>query len=57
VTIRKTDKKRKEGKQHSTGRGVYIAPKLKEFGPVGSLTQAGSMGSSESNPNGPMTMA
>ena len=57
MNIRKLDKKRKEGKQHSAGRGVYIAPKLKEFGPVGTLTQAGSMGSSESNANGPMTMA
>ena len=35
---------------------AYSSPKLKVFGPVGVLTQAGSMGSAESNPNGPMTM-
>ena len=43
-------------KERFANRDAYIAPKLKVFGPVGSLTQAGSMGSSESNPNGPMTM-
>ena len=26
---------------------AYVSPKLKEFGPVGALTQAGSMGGSE----------
>ena len=43
-------------KATSTSRVAYSAPKLKEFGSVGVLTQAGSMGSSESSPNGPMTM-
>ena len=47
----------KECKEHSDNRGAYIAPKLKVFGPVGSLTQAGSRSSPESHPNGKMTMA
>ena len=34
----------KECKEHSDNRGAYIAPKLKVFGPVGTLTQAGTAG-------------
>jgi hypothetical protein len=54
VDFEQKDKGRKE---HSAIRGAYVAPKLKVFGPVGSLTQAGSMGGPEGNPNGSMTMA
>lgn len=44
-------------KERSANRDAYIAPKLKVFGPVGALTQSGSRGGPEANPNGPMTMA
>ena len=38
----------KKCKEHSANRGAYIAPKLKVFGPVGTLTQAGTKGMGES---------
>jgi hypothetical protein len=44
-------------KERSANRDAYIAPKLKVFGPVGSLTQAGSTQGNETAPGGPMSMA
>lgn len=37
----------KERKERSDKRGVYVAPKLKVFGPVGVLTQSDSTGGTE----------
>ena len=36
--------------ERSVGRETYAAPKLKEFGPVGTLTQGGVSGVAENNP-------
>jgi len=46
-----------ERTERSANRSAYIAPKLKVFGPVGSLTQAGSMGGPETSPQSMQTMA
>jgi len=50
--------KQTTGRRHAriVCRGEYATPKLKVFGPVGALTQAGSMGGRESAPAGPMDM-
>ena len=37
----------KKCKEQSGNRGVYLAPKLKVFGPVGALTQSGTQGVAE----------
>ena len=37
---------------HKTGRKPYIPPRLREFGPVGALTQGGTGLSSEAGPSG-----
>jgi len=41
----------KERKDQSGNRGVYIAPRLKVFGPVGTLTQSGTTGAVEIGAN------
>jgi hypothetical protein len=51
----------KEKSQQSYGRSAdreaYVPPKLKEFGPVGNLTQAGSGTTAEAMANGMASMS
>jgi hypothetical protein len=37
----------KQSNEQAAARDVYVPPKLKEFGPVGALTQSGTAGASE----------
>lgn len=41
-----------QGEKQADSRSLYVPPALKEFGPVGALTQAGSMGAPEPGPGG-----
>ena len=47
----------KKCNEHSDNRGAYIAPKLKVFGPVGTLTQAGTGGVDETGGGNKTRMA
>lgn len=44
--------KAKNGVSRPQGRSAYSSPKLRVFGPVGALTQAGTIGMSEMGPPG-----
>ena len=49
--------KSQQSDERSAERGAYLPPKLKEFGPVGKLTQAGTGGTSEVMGNGMLSMS
>jgi hypothetical protein len=45
--VRSIKQKSQQRCEPSADRDAYVPPKLKEFGPVGTLTQGGSTGGSE----------
>jgi hypothetical protein len=49
--------KSQQSYERSADRDTYVPPKLKEFGPVGNLTQAGSGATSEVMANGMSSMS
>jgi hypothetical protein len=49
--------KSQQSYERSPDRDAYVPPKLKEFGPVGNLTQAGSGANSEAMANGMSSMS
>ena len=48
--------KTKQSNEQAAARDVYVPPELKEFGPVGALTQSGTAGPSEMSGKPPPIM-